>query len=304
MAVAAEGAVLCGRYEVRAPVGRTILGGLYRAIDRQVQVEVLLLVVEHQSEHRSEHDAGIAPEARILFDRRAGRLPLLPQHAGLLRTYAVTREQLTDVVAVQWAQGTSLREVIDRARQRSLKDGQAALAPAEQATLLGQIGAALGHLHAHGILVGDLCPEHIAVYDGPPRTAKLLFAGIGSSLVEAELARRVRRSYVEPYAAPEVRNGRGAGGATFDERADVFSLATLAVELSGGVRPERGMQSLQHVPPAVGGAVVAGAVGKCRASPDVGGDVHPRADGGHRRPAGAASAPRVSAVLDQARAQD
>ena len=99
------------------------------------------------------------------------------------------------------------------------------IAPALVATIVEQLGAALGSAHKAGIIHRDLKPANI-MYDPATQTAKLLDFGIARDAELNPEERLTRAGFFVgtlQYVAPETLSGE-----LVSEQADVYSLATIA----------------------------------------------------------------------------
>jgi serine/threonine protein kinase len=129
------GDLVCGRYEIRTLVGKRPLSTVYHAFDREIGVEVALRVI---------HPELLPDEAtRTAFVQKVARVREVA-HPNLLRMYDVSTARDEVVVAVQWAPGTTVRELIERAKP-SL--------PAEEVRqIVAAVAAGLGHAHQRGLV--------------------------------------------------------------------------------------------------------------------------------------------------------
>jgi serine/threonine protein kinase len=230
--VHAVGNVVGGRYEIRATVGKRPLGMMYRAFDREVEVEVALRVLS----------AELLPDdpARQAFAQRISRARGL-QHPNLMRFHGVAVDGEEVAVAVQWAPGKPLKGTIP----------PKGMPAAEARPILAQVAAGMQHAHSQGLVLGDVRPETVIVYaDG----IKLSNIGIGLALPRRTFLEAMQGTPGHAYLAPELRAGRLA-----ETRADVFSLAVLTVELLTAQPLQAGarisLQTLAVLPPALGPAL-------------------------------------------------
>ena len=84
------------------------------------------------------------------------------------------------------------------------------------------------HAHQHGVVLGDVHAATVALLGA---TVKLSNVGIAPALPRKRFLEAVRETQGYQRLPPELRSGM-----TLDSRADVYSLAMLAVEmLTGGV---------------------------------------------------------------------
>jgi len=112
--------------------------------------------------------------------------------------------------------GASVRELLDRGRRFSVS----------QAVVVGlDVCRALHHLHAAGIVHGDIRPAHVFV--GADARARL--TGIGTKRPASSETMGLEQSR---YASPEV-----AAGATHESASDVYSLSLMLLEMVTGEVP-------------------------------------------------------------------
>jgi eukaryotic-like serine/threonine-protein kinase len=138
------------------------------------------------------------------------------KHPNIVQTYDYGATDGLHYLALEWAQGEPLAEFINRSGK---------IAPALVATIVEQLGAALGSAHKAGIIHRDLKPANI-MYDPATQTAKLLDFGIARDAELNPEERLTRAGFFVgtlQYVAPETLSGE-----LVSEQADVYSLATIA----------------------------------------------------------------------------
>jgi serine/threonine-protein kinase len=149
-------------------------------------------------------------------------------HPKIVRTFDYGESDGVHYLALEWAEGEPLANFIQRA---------GSVAPALAATIVEQIGAALGAAHKAGIIHRDLKPANI-MYNPATQEAKLLDFGIARDAEVSPEERLTRAGFFVgtlQYVAPETLSGELVG-----EQADVYSLATIAYYLLTGVLPFTG----------------------------------------------------------------
>jgi eukaryotic-like serine/threonine-protein kinase len=165
------------------------------------------------------------------------------KHPNIVQTYDYGATDGLHYLALEWAQGEPLAEFINRSGR---------LAPPLVATIVEQLGAALGCAHKAGIIHRDLKPANI-MYDPATQTAKLLDFGIARDSELSPEERLTRAGFFVgtlQYVAPETLSGELVSG-----QADVYSLATIAyymltLELPfTGKSPRELFQQLLSQPP-------------------------------------------------------
>jgi serine/threonine protein kinase len=138
------------------------------------------------------------------------------KHPNIVQTYDYGATDGLHYLALEWAPGEPLAEFINRSGK---------IAPALVATIVEQLGAALGSAHKAGIIHRDLKPANI-MYDPATQTAKLLDFGIARDAELNPEERLTRAGFFVgtlQYVAPETLSGE-----LVSEQADVYSLATIA----------------------------------------------------------------------------
>jgi len=149
-------------------------------------------------------------------------------HPKIVRTFDYGESDGVHYLALEWAEGEPLANFIQRA---------GSVAPALAATIVEQIGGALGAAHKAGIIHRDLKPANI-MYNPATQEAKLLDFGIARDAEVSPEERLTRAGFFVgtlQYVAPETLSGELVG-----EQADVYSLATIAYYLLTGVLPFTG----------------------------------------------------------------
>jgi serine/threonine protein kinase len=138
------------------------------------------------------------------------------KHPNIVQTYDYGATDGLHYLALEWAPGEPLAEFINRTGK---------IAPPLVATIVEQLGAALGSAHKAGIIHRDLKPANI-MYDPATQTAKLLDFGIARDAELNPEERLTRAGFFVgtlQYVAPETLSGE-----LVSEQADVYSLATIA----------------------------------------------------------------------------
>jgi len=138
------------------------------------------------------------------------------KHPNIVQTYDFGATDGLHYLALEWAPGEPLAEFINRSGK---------IAPPLVATIVEQLGGALGSAHKAGIIHRDLKPANI-MYDPATQTAKLLDFGIARDAELNPEERLTRAGFFVgtlQYVAPETLSGE-----LVSEQADVYSLATIA----------------------------------------------------------------------------
>jgi serine/threonine-protein kinase len=195
------------RYEIRGLVGRGGMGAVYRALDRELDEEVALKVLEAPGE-------GTPGEQQL---RREIKLARTITHPNVVRAYDFGEAEGVRFFTMEYVAGATLRELLD-------EEGRLALTPALQ--IAKQVCRGLGAVHRAGIVHGDLKPANVVVMTGG--VAKLTDFGVA----------RVRRQAATPFAGtPPYMSPEQVRGAEVDERSDLYSAGVLMYEMFTGRRP-------------------------------------------------------------------
>ena len=149
-------------------------------------------------------------------------------HDNVVHTWDYGEEDGLYYLALEWASGKALGEYAA---------AQGPLPPAKVANIVSQLAGALGAAHAAGIIHRDLKPENIII-DPTTGRVKLLDFGIARDAEDNPAERLTRTGFFVGslnYVAPEALSG-----ALVDDKADIFSLATIAYNLLSGRNPYDG----------------------------------------------------------------
>jgi len=202
------GHLFAQRYEIRGLVGRGGMGAVYRALDRELDEEVALKVLEKSA------GEGTPGEQQL---RREIKLARTITHPNVVRAYDFGEAEGVRFFTMEYVAGATLRELLD-------EEGRLALTPALQ--IAKQVCRGLGAVHRAGIVHGDLKPANIVVMTGG--IAKLTDFGVA----------RARRQAATPFAGtPPYMSPEQVRGAEMDERSDLYSAGVLMFEMFTGRRP-------------------------------------------------------------------
>ena len=156
------------------------------------------------------------------FEREA-RLGASLNHPNLVSVYDIETEPESVLIVMEYVEGQTLRDL--------LADGPLGI---EQAiSVVRDVGAALDHAHAQGVVHRDVKPANILIRrDG---VAKLADLGIAKAAESTQLTHSGMVVGTASYMAPEQLDGSSAGPAT-----DVYALAAVMYEALGGEKARDG----------------------------------------------------------------
>jgi serine/threonine-protein kinase len=212
---APEQRVLKGRYVLDDELGRGAMATVYRAtdtrLDREVAVKVLPTELSREPEFVQQF---LAMETRI-----AGLY-----HPNVVTIFDAGVEDDCCFVVMQHLSGGSVR---DRLTARGAFD------VADAVRVMAQAADALGHLHAQGIIHGDVKPDNLLFDDGGD--VKLVDFGIARIATTTGALDAKTLEGTTPYLAPEQ-----VSGGPVDQRVDIYALGLVAYELLAGHRAFEG----------------------------------------------------------------
>jgi protein kinase-like protein len=214
------GQTIDGRYLVVKKLGAGGMGKVFLARDQQLSDRLVVIKILLEEWLKD-------PEAVKRFQQEVHALTLLDQHPNLVSVFGAGK--LTDgtpYVVMQFVEGSTLRDLIPT-QGMDLK---------RAASILKQIGTALDHIHAKGILHRDLKPENIMLQvltDGT-ELVKIVDFGIAriKDSVVAGTDTQIRIG-TAGYMSPEQFRGERLTPAS-----DVYAMAVIAHELVTGTRPD------------------------------------------------------------------
>ena len=204
------------KYELLERVGQGGMAVVYRGIDRSLK-RVVAVKVLHK--HLADYQ-----EARDRFEREAQAVAKL-RHENILEIFDYAAKPDSEAyIVTEFIDGQTLKQVIT---------DRPIVFPEIGAMVILQVGRALAHAHAGGILHRDVKPENIMVRsDG---VVKLMDFGI-SHMVDLERLTVTGQLLGSPaYMAPEHVEGR-----PLDFRTDVFALGIVLYQLCTGRLPFEG----------------------------------------------------------------
>lgn len=221
------GHILDNRYKILEKVGSGGMASVYKAqdilLDRIVAVKVL------HSKYASDHDF-------VVRFRQEAQAAAKLSHPNIVNIYDVGYDENSHYIVMEFVRGETLKEYIE-------KHGHLPINTSIQITF--DIGEALEHAHANGIVHCDIKPHNILVTE----TGRIKVADFGiARAVNSSATNKGDNSVLGSvhYFSPEQ-----ASGGKIDERTDIYSLGVVMYEMMTGVVPFEGdtaiSVALQHV---------------------------------------------------------
>ena len=202
-------------YRIEAPVARSGMASIYRAVDTRND-RVVALKVPHP-------DLEADP---ILFDRfkREADIGAKLDHPQVMRVFGDENRSRIYMV-MEWCDGRLLREILDERR-----------IPQERAIHIA-IGVldALEYIHANGVVHRDLKPENIMV--DAQDNVKLIDFGIAG---DAAAKRLTYANFTAAIGTPNYISPEQVKGKRGDGRSDLYSMGVILYEMLTGKLPFTG----------------------------------------------------------------
>jgi serine/threonine protein kinase len=220
--------LVANRYLVKDIIGAGPLGFVFRAHDKEIDVEVALKVINPklvQSPDERKNFAKVLRAARKL------------SHPNLVRVYEEGEDQDRPYFTSQFLDGLTLRKIIDLRLQ---KGGFFALHEIEP--ILAQVCAALDGAHKVGPH-SDVKPDNVLVL---PDLLKVTDFGLGLAMPRLPFVQAMKARKSDRYLAPEL-----VDGSEIDLRADVYSVGVILGEMLSGLTPDGSIPELARRNPDV-----------------------------------------------------
>jgi serine/threonine-protein kinase len=216
------------KYELLEELGHGGMAVVYRARDVRLDREVAVKIIHKHLRESAEVGRRFAAEARAVAKLR---------HPNIIEVYDVSGDDEDEkYLVVELSRGITLRKLLTE---------RGAL-PAEVAAAVGlELGSALAHAHAAGVVHRDVKPENVLIEVGAagadePVRVKLTDFGI-AKILDAQGVTSTGQVLGSPaHMAPEQIEGGDVDG-----RADVFALGVLLYECMVGHLPFEGNNPAQ-----------------------------------------------------------
>src|SRR5262245_25861642 len=206
---------LGGRYRILTTLGKGGMGTVVKAIDTRFNRIVVLKMVQGDSRalrHQVEVLAKIS-------------------HPNIVQVYDVNEASGSTYLAMEYVEGRDLQAMLRQGKPLELDYA---------IDIVRHVGSALGALHGHGIVHGDIKPKNILVSND----RRVLLSGFGLAIPAGNSTERGGMKGTIGYMSPEQAKGLPA-----DVRSDIFSLGLVLYELLTGCRPfSHETAEIQHRP--------------------------------------------------------
>jgi serine/threonine-protein kinase len=208
---------LAGRYNIERKIGEGGMATVFLARDERHDRNVAIKLLHEDL------GATLGAERFLAEIKTTARL----QHPHILPLLDSGSADGLLYYVMPFVDGESLRDRLERERQLSIEDA---------VRIAREIGDALAHAHAHGIVHRDIKPENILLQGGHALVADF---GISLALQQAGGQRMTQTGLslgTPQYMSPE----QAMGEKTIDARADQYALAAVLYEMLTGEPPFTG----------------------------------------------------------------
>jgi len=202
-------------YRIEAPVARSGMASIYRAVDRRDN-RVVALKIPHP-------DLEADP---ILFDRfkREAGIGEKLDHPKVMRVFGPEKRSRIYMV-MEWCDGHLLRQILDEGPMQHERAIRIAIGVLD----------ALEYIHANGVVHRDLKPENIMVNDKD--NIKLIDFGIAG---DATAKRLTYANFTAAIGTPNYISPEQVKGKRGDGRSDIYSMGVILYEMLTGKLPFNG----------------------------------------------------------------
>ncbi len=204
-------------------IDRELTGGgmsrLFIATDAELQRKVVIKILPPE----------LTSEMMAARFKRESEVTARLQHPHILPVIAAgTRDGLLYYI-MPYIEGESLRDVLDREKQMSPRDG---------VRVLREVADALSYAHKFGVVHRDIKPENILLQDGHAVLADFGIAAAleGDGVGGGRLTRTGMSLGTVGYMAPE----QSLGERNIDGRVDIYALGVVGYEMFAGNQPFSG----------------------------------------------------------------
>jgi len=202
-------------YRIEAPVARSGMASIFRAIDVRNNRQVALKIPHPDME--------ADPILSDRFQREAGIGEKL-NHPRVMRVFG-GEERSRIYMVMEWCEGRLLRQILDEGRMAQDRAIRIAVAVLD----------ALEYIHANGVVHRDLKPENIMV--DADDNIKLIDFGIAS---DSAARRLTYANFTATLGTPNYISPEQVKGKRGDGRSDIYSVGVILYEMLTGRQPFSG----------------------------------------------------------------
>lgn len=207
--------LLKDRYRLGEKIATGGMGTVFRATDEKLGRTVAIKLL-------AENLAGDASFVERF--RREARASAGLRHPNIANVFDAGDEDECHFIVMELAEGRDLARVLRE---------EGPLAPERAVKIVDQIGLALGHAHAAGIIHRDVKPANVIV--GPADSVKVTDFGIARAADDSKLTQTGSILGTAHYISPEQAEGK-----PMSPRSDIYSLGIVMYETLTGALPFTG----------------------------------------------------------------
>ena len=206
-----------GKYAIQSVLGKGAMGVVYKAFDPHIERVVAIKTVRKDL---VDPDLAVQVMARFQNEAKAaGRL----LHPNIVSVYEYGEDDLNAFIAMEYVEGTGLREYLNR--KASFDLGQIV-------AIVSQLLLALDFAHERGVVHRDVKPANLILTAG----GALKVADFGIARIDTSNLTNAGMVMGTPsYMSPEQCQGKEV-----DRRTDLFSTGIVLYELLTGEKPFAG----------------------------------------------------------------
>jgi tetratricopeptide (TPR) repeat protein len=206
------GKIVADRYVIKSKAGSGGMGEVYRAIDRELNIEVALKLLKSKYIHNQEMVQRFKQE--VTLARKV-------HHENVVQLYDFEKLEHHLYISMEFFHSRDLKTII---RSKDI------LATEEIVPIMTQACRGLWAAHRRGIVHRDIKPQNILIND--EGVVKLVDFGIATVI---ESAMEASSEFV--VGTPDYMSPEQAKGEQTDPRSDIYSLGTILYEMSTGKPP-------------------------------------------------------------------
>ncbi len=216
----APGKVIANRYVIKEKAGSGGMGEVYRALDKELNIEVALKILKSKYLHN--------PEMVQRFKREV-TLARKVHHENVIQLFDFEKLENLLYISMEFFHGRDLKAMI------RVKD---VFSIEEIISIMTQACRGLWAAHRRGIVHRDIKPQNILIND--EGIVKIVDFGIA---IVIESAMETNSEFV--VGTPDYMSPEQAKGEPTDPRSDIYSLGTILYEMSTGKPPFSNPDSFQ-----------------------------------------------------------
>lgn len=220
----APGVVIAGRFEVQERIGSGGMGMVYKALDRELNNDVvaLKLLLPHLAQDEQAF-------RRFLNEVRVARSL---SHPNIVRIHDIGKaEGGSHYISMEYVEGTSLRDRINDGSDEDTAPKYSPLTFENKLTILYKILTGVAYAHEKGIIHRDLKPANVLL--GNNNEVKLADFGTARIVgIRTSLTQTGQMIGTPDYMSPEQVRGE-----PLDASCDIYALGIIAYEVAVGKCP-------------------------------------------------------------------